>query len=256
MNRFETILCEVQDGIATLTLNRPKALNAISRQMADEMTDALTQLAADPAVRVLVLRGAGDAFCAGGDVRDMATAQAAPGQRSADEALEGMARYRRMTLALHHFPRPVIAAVDGVAFGAGMSLALLADLVLLSDRARLCLVQAVRLELVAAHHVPAEQLHQLGVDEELFFAERHFAQHAQRGQVVQVARGGLALGDAFVHQVADAAIGLLKDHVHQLAGVDLGQARAHMFGGVFGQRADGGDLGRWSIWTFRPRPAA
>lgn len=79
MNRFETILCEVQDGIATLTLNRPKALNAISRQMADEMTDALTQLAADPAVRVLVLRGAGDAFCAGGAA---ARAHAPPSRRA------------------------------------------------------------------------------------------------------------------------------------------------------------------------------
>ena len=140
MNVYDTILCEVQDGIATLTLNRPKSLNAISRQMADEMTQALTQLAADASVRVLLLRGAGDAFCAGGDVRDMAGAMTKEGPRSADEALEGMARYRRLTLALHNFQRPVIAAVDGVAFGAGMSLALLADLVLLSDRARLCLV--------------------------------------------------------------------------------------------------------------------
>lgn len=136
MIEFETILCQTQGGIATLTLNRPKSLNAISRQMADEMTEALTQLSADAALRVLILRGAGQAFCAGGDVRDMAGL----GPRSADEALDGMARYRRMTLALHNFPRPVIAAVDGVAFGAGMSLALLADIVLLSDRARLCLV--------------------------------------------------------------------------------------------------------------------
>lgn len=136
MGSYETILCELQDGIATLTLNRPKSLNAINRQMADEMTQALTQLAADASVRVLLLRGAGDAFCAGGDVHDMA----GQGPRSADEALEGMARYKRLTLALHDFPHPVIAAVDGVAFGAGMSLALLADLVLLSDRARLCMV--------------------------------------------------------------------------------------------------------------------
>lgn len=136
MGSFETIVCEVQDGVATLTLNRPKSLNAINRQMADEMTCALAQLAADASVRVLLLRGAGNAFCAGGDVRGMAD----QGARSADEALAGMDRYRRLTLALHHFQRPVIAAVDGVAFGAGMSLALLADLVLLSDRARLCLV--------------------------------------------------------------------------------------------------------------------
>ena len=134
---FETLLCQVSEqGVATLTLNRPASLNAINRAMADEMTTALGRLAADPGVRALVLRGAGRAFCAGGDVRDMA----GHGVRQAGEALEGMGRYRRLVLALHGFPRPVIAAVDGVAFGAGMSLALLADLVLLSDRARLCLV--------------------------------------------------------------------------------------------------------------------
>ncbi len=137
MQAYETILCDWPvGGIATLTLNRPASLNAISRRMADEMTDALTRMAAAPTVRVLVLRGAGDAFCAGGDVRDMA----GDGPRTPADAHEGMARYRRLTLALHGFPRPVIAAVDGVAFGAGMSIALLADLVLLSDRARLCMV--------------------------------------------------------------------------------------------------------------------
>jgi len=134
---FETLLCDVSDaGVATLTLNRPASLNAINRLMADEMTDALERLAADPSVRVLILRGAAHAFCAGGDVRDMA----GQGIRQASEALEGMSRYRRLVLALHGYPRPVIAAVDGVAFGAGMSLALLADMVLLSDRARLCMV--------------------------------------------------------------------------------------------------------------------
>lgn len=136
MDDYDTILCDTDDGVATLTLNRPASLNAISRLMADELTDALTCLAAEPSVRVLILRGAGESFCAGGDVRDMAS----NGARSSTEALDGMARYRRLTLALHGFPRPVIAAVDGVAFGAGMSLALLADLVLLSDRARLCMV--------------------------------------------------------------------------------------------------------------------
>lgn len=134
---YETLLCDVADnGVATLTLNRPASLNAISRLMADEMTDALGRLAAEANVRVLILRGAGDAFCAGGDMRDMASR----GIRTSTEALDGMARYRRLTLALHGFHRPVIAAVDGVAFGAGMSLALLADMVLLSNRARLCLV--------------------------------------------------------------------------------------------------------------------
>jgi 2-(1,2-epoxy-1,2-dihydrophenyl)acetyl-CoA isomerase len=138
MGDYDTLLCETEasNGIATLTLNRPASLNALNRRMADEMSDALARLAADSSVRVLVLRGAGDAFCSGGDVRDMASL----GPRGSGEALQGMGRYNRLTLEMHNFPRPVIAAVDGVAFGAGMSLALLADLVLLSDRARLCMV--------------------------------------------------------------------------------------------------------------------
>ncbi|MES2992254.1 MAG: enoyl-CoA hydratase/isomerase family protein [Pseudomonadota bacterium] len=135
MRSFETIACEQHDQVATLTLNRPQSRNAIDRRMADEIVDALATWQADPAVHVLVLRGAGDHFCAGGDVHGMAT----QGVRDPTEARAGMARYRRLTLALHRFGRPVIAAVDGVAFGAGMSLALLADLVLLSDRARLCM---------------------------------------------------------------------------------------------------------------------
>jgi len=137
--RFETVLVEVDDaGIATLTLDRPHARNALAPQMADELVEALAALSADPALRVLVLRGAGEHFCAGGDVKHMADRVAA-GPRPADEALAAMGRYRCLTMALARFERPVIAAVDGVCFGAGLSLALLADLVLLSDRARLCL---------------------------------------------------------------------------------------------------------------------
>lgn len=116
-------------------LNRPESLNAIDRRMADEITGALARWRADETVRVLLLRGAGGAFCAGGDVRGMA----GQGPRDPEEARAGMERYRRMTLALRGFDRPVIAAVDGAAYGAGMSLALLADIVLLSDRARLCM---------------------------------------------------------------------------------------------------------------------
>ena len=220
----DLVTYELSGGIATLTLNRPKALNAISRQMADEMTDALTQLAADPAVRVLVLRGAGDAFCAGGDVRDMATAQAAPGQRSADEALEGMARYRRMTLALHHFPRPVIAAVDGVAFGAGMSLALLADLVLLSDRARLCLVfqrvglvpdcgalytlprlvglQQAKALALTAREISATEAHAMGLALEVLPWEQL---HARAQQLAEAMAKGSPTALALTKQALDAS---------------------------------------------------
>lgn len=136
MDAIETLLLTVENGVARLTLNRPASLNAIDRRMADELTGTLRALGARDDVRVLVLHGAGDHFCAGGDVKGMHDS----GPRHGSEALQGMARYRRMTEALHGFDRPVIAAVDGVAFGAGFSLLLLADLVLLSERARLSMV--------------------------------------------------------------------------------------------------------------------
>jgi 2-(1,2-epoxy-1,2-dihydrophenyl)acetyl-CoA isomerase len=136
MQTFETLIVSVQDGVARLTLNRPEVMNAIDRRMAAELTEALRALGEREDVRVLLLQGAGANFCAGGDVRGMRDA----GPRSAEEARRGMDLYRDMTLALHGFERPVIAAADGVAYGAGFSLLLLADLVLLGERARLCMV--------------------------------------------------------------------------------------------------------------------
>lgn len=136
MQTCETLLLDVQDGVACITLNRPEVLNAINRTMADELTDTLLMLNRREDVRVLVLHGAGGNFCAGGDVRAMQ----AVGPRSVGEARDGMQRYRRMTEALHGFDHPVIAAVDGVAFGAGFSLMLLADMALLGERARLSMV--------------------------------------------------------------------------------------------------------------------
>src|SRR5690606_5209699 len=108
----------------------------IDARMADELVDALQAIDGDADVRALVLHGAGGHFCAGGDVRGMSEA----GHRTPASARAAMGRYRRLTQALHQVERPVIAAVDGVAFGAGFSLALLADVVLLAERARLSMV--------------------------------------------------------------------------------------------------------------------
>lgn len=135
MQRFETLLLAHADGVATVTLNRPAARNALSREMALELRRALDQLQADPAVRVLVLHGAGGAFCAGGDLR--ATGSADPRDAQAVEA--AFEPFRALTLALHAFDRPLIAAAEGVAYGAGFSLLLLCDIVLLADTARLCM---------------------------------------------------------------------------------------------------------------------
>jgi 2-(1,2-epoxy-1,2-dihydrophenyl)acetyl-CoA isomerase len=135
MADFETLLYAVNDGVATLTLNRPKALNALCPRMADELLEVLSLIRGNDEVRVVVLTGAGGAFCAGGDVRGMDTA----GPRTATSAHAGMERYRRLVIELQGLDKPVLAAADGVAFGAGFSLLLLADIVLLSEHARLCM---------------------------------------------------------------------------------------------------------------------
>ena len=136
MTTFETLLVEVSDGVATVTLNRPQAKNALSPLMADELTAALHALRRDDAVRALVLTGAGADFCAGGDVKGMGTG----GTRTPEQRHAAMARYRALTLALTGFDKPLVAALDGVAYGAGVSIALTADIVLVSTRVRCALV--------------------------------------------------------------------------------------------------------------------
>ncbi len=120
-----------RDGaIATVTLNRPHVRNALDLAMRQELEAALAALAADAAVRVVVLRGAGEHFCAGGDVKLM---------REPPPSVElGRARVEalgRAILALARFRAPTIAMVDGAAVGAGCNLALACDLIVCSERA-------------------------------------------------------------------------------------------------------------------------
>lgn len=136
MSVYETLLVDTADGVATVTLNRPEAKNALSPLMTDELTATLHALRRDDAVRAVVLTGAGSDFCAGGDVKAMGgSAPRTPEQRHA-----AMARYRALTLALTGFDKPLVAALDGVAYGAGVSIALTADIVLVSTRVRCALV--------------------------------------------------------------------------------------------------------------------
>ena len=118
-------------GIATITLNRPQALNALDLVMRRELASVLDEVEADEAARVMILTGAGGNFCAGGDVKTMRARR--------HTAAEGRARVEslnRMVLRLVDFPKPTIAMVDGYAVGAGSNLALCCDLSVASDRAR------------------------------------------------------------------------------------------------------------------------
>jgi 2-(1,2-epoxy-1,2-dihydrophenyl)acetyl-CoA isomerase len=123
---YETILFSVDGGIARLTLNRPDKLNSFNTQMHGEVRQALATLQ-DNGARVLVLTGAGRGFCAGQDLGDRAVA---PGAQAVDLGESIDKHYKPLILALHNLPLPVIAAVNGVAAGAGANIALACDLVI------------------------------------------------------------------------------------------------------------------------------
>lgn len=126
---YETILYEVSEGIAVVTLNRPDKFNAFTAVMNKEITDALKQAQKDADVRCIVLTGAGKAFNAGQDLSDVA------GGGDVDYGAFLRDRYNPMILQFQKTEKPIIAAVNGVAAGAGMSVALACDIRLASEKA-------------------------------------------------------------------------------------------------------------------------
>jgi 2-(1,2-epoxy-1,2-dihydrophenyl)acetyl-CoA isomerase len=124
----------ISDGVATLTLNRPDRLNALTMQMTDALLEALPRLAGDPAVGVIVLTGAGKGFCAGGDVKRMA---GDPDERSRPGAVENLRGRMEVSRLLHEIPKVTIAMVNGAAAGAGCAMALACDLRFVGQSARL-----------------------------------------------------------------------------------------------------------------------
>jgi 2-(1,2-epoxy-1,2-dihydrophenyl)acetyl-CoA isomerase len=124
---YQSILFEVVDGVARLTLNRPDRLNSFNTTMHGEVRDALASLIGDSGARVLVLTGAGRGFCAGQDLGDRAVA---PGGAALDLGESIEKNYKPLVLALRALQIPVIAAVNGVAAGAGANIALACDLVI------------------------------------------------------------------------------------------------------------------------------
>ena len=127
------LLESVSDRVATLTLNRPDRLNALSTPMLDGLLEALPRLAADPEIAVVILTGAGRGFCAGGDVKGMAEGASQLGLEDAVQRLRGRMEVSRL---LHEIPKPTIAMVNGPAAGAGLAMALACDLRVASESAR------------------------------------------------------------------------------------------------------------------------
>jgi enoyl-CoA hydratase len=127
---FENIILTIDSSIATITMNRPKAMNALNGAILDELDTAIDQIRTDPQVRVLVITGAGDkAFVAGADISQLATMTPLQGKQFSDKG-------QRILSKLETLPIPVIAAVNGFALGGGTELAMACDFIYASEQAK------------------------------------------------------------------------------------------------------------------------
>jgi enoyl-CoA hydratase len=131
MMKFESLLLETADGVATLTVNRPQSLNALNSALLGELESALHDLEHDAEVKVVVITGAGEkAFVAGADIKEMAAMSALEGHQF---ALKG----QRVLLAIEKMKKPVIAALNGFTLGGGLELALACDFIYAAESAKL-----------------------------------------------------------------------------------------------------------------------
>jgi len=130
------VLLQRDGGVAIVTLNRPEVKNALDAATVDALVALLRGFRDDDAVRSVLLCGAGGDFCAGGDLKAMGQGAG----RNVEQRRAAMGRYRDLATAFAGLDKPVVAAIDGVAYGAGLSLALLADIVLVSEHARMAMV--------------------------------------------------------------------------------------------------------------------
>jgi len=137
MTNPKSFLYQQRDGIATITLNRPERLNAVTFEVYHELTDFLAKLHDEKKVRVVVITGAGRAFCSGGDVRDII------GELQGQDA-EGLLRFTRLTCELIHnmrsLPKPIIASINGTTAGAGACIALASDIRIAAEEAKIAFI--------------------------------------------------------------------------------------------------------------------
>jgi 2-(1,2-epoxy-1,2-dihydrophenyl)acetyl-CoA isomerase len=129
---YKTILFSVEGGVCRITLNRPDVFNSFNEELSAEFIDALKKAAKDEAIRTLVISGEGKAFCSGQDLKDI---KGELGNRSLGDSV--LRRYNPMILAIREMPKPVICRLNGVAAGAGASLALACDIIIAAENASL-----------------------------------------------------------------------------------------------------------------------
>lgn len=139
-----SVLTRDEGGIRTLTLNRPAKRNALDDDVREQLLDAVRAADRDPAVRALVVTGAGSAFCAGGDIAGMAQRLAAEPDTVAETGWRRQQRTHALVRQLHDLTKPTVAAVNGAATGLGLDLALSCDFVFMAASARVAMSYVMR----------------------------------------------------------------------------------------------------------------
>ena len=221
---YQSIEVTNADGVATITLNRPESLNALNAAMRRELVDALKSMARDDTVRAVVLTGRGRGFCSGADLRGDA------GERSFRAVLTD--EYNPLVRAIRELPKPMVAAVNGVAAGAGVSLALACDLVYAAEDARFILAFA-RIGLVpdsGAIHALVRALGRHRAAQLAFTGEPLSASDAAESGLINGVIAGAELG-AHAGEIArhlaagpTRAIGLTKRLINQADGQGFAEA--------------------------------
>lgn len=134
----DKVLCAVEGGVATITINRPESLNSMDSETLSLLSQRAREAADDPGIRAVVITGAGRAFSAGGDVKQMAegnTASTRPGAPT--DRVTSLRDQEEVSRLLYEMPKPTIAAINGHAVGAGLSIALAADIRIASENAKI-----------------------------------------------------------------------------------------------------------------------
>ncbi len=134
---YETLLVDRDDHLTTLSLNRPDSLNALNRQMVNELRDFFWNLTEDDQTRVVLLRGNGRAFCAGLDLKETSEGGGAGREGGVPGALRGQRHIAELMMLMRRAPQPIIAAVQGAAAGGGFALALASDVRVAAESARM-----------------------------------------------------------------------------------------------------------------------
>jgi 2-(1,2-epoxy-1,2-dihydrophenyl)acetyl-CoA isomerase len=213
---YEQLIVETSDGVAVLRMNNPDRLNALSTRLTAELVDSLAGLGHDPGIRAIVLTGEGRGFCAGADL----TALQEPYLKGERPKLSGFLRdgYNRLIPLLTETPKPVIAAINGVAAGAGVSLALACDLRIAADTASFSMA-FVRIGLIpdsGACHLLPRTVGMAKALELAMLSERIDAATAlEIGLVTRVAPSASLMDEAMamatrLARMPTAAIGLTK----------------------------------------------